>query len=87
MVQLIPQDESGAVENLADLNVTSNLGRMTHYYFQQVSKNIFFQLIDIENFRVEKCYGRLYRFLWEMLVIPQRIVQFRKFITWKTFYI
>ncbi|CCD65428.1 All trans-polyprenyl-diphosphate synthase PDSS1 [Caenorhabditis elegans] len=38
MVQLIPQDESGAVENLADLNVTSNLGRMTHYYFQQGGK-------------------------------------------------
>ncbi|EGT32862.1 hypothetical protein CAEBREN_28875 [Caenorhabditis brenneri] len=38
MEQLIPQDESGAVENLADLNVTSNLGRMTHYYFQQGGK-------------------------------------------------
>ncbi|CAO4361925.1 unnamed protein product [Caenorhabditis nigoni] len=38
MEQLIPQDASGAVENLADLNVTSNLGRMTHYYFQQGGK-------------------------------------------------
>ncbi|CAI2319063.1 unnamed protein product [Caenorhabditis sp. 36 PRJEB53466] len=38
MEQLIPQDTSGAVENLADLNVTSNLGRMTHYYFQQGGK-------------------------------------------------
>uniref|UniRef100_A0A8R1I185 Uncharacterized protein n=1 Tax=Caenorhabditis japonica TaxID=281687 RepID=A0A8R1I185_CAEJA len=36
--QLIPQDSSGAIENLADLNVTSNLGRMTHYYFQQGGK-------------------------------------------------
>lgn len=38
MEQLIPQDATGAVENLADLNVTSNLGRMTHYYFQQGGK-------------------------------------------------
>lgn len=38
MEQLIPQDASGAVDNLADLNVTSNLGRMTHYYFQQGGK-------------------------------------------------
>ncbi|EFP12550.1 CRE-COQ-1 protein [Caenorhabditis remanei] len=38
MDQLIPQDATGAVENLADLNVTSNLGRMTHYYFQQGGK-------------------------------------------------
>ncbi|CAB3408818.1 unnamed protein product [Caenorhabditis bovis] len=36
--QLIPHDSTGAVENLADLNVTSNLGRMTHYYFQQGGK-------------------------------------------------
>lgn len=38
MEQLIPRDASGAVENLADLSVTSNLGRMTHYYFQQGGK-------------------------------------------------
>ncbi|CAI5439186.1 unnamed protein product [Caenorhabditis angaria] len=36
--KLIPHDSSGNVENLGDLNVTSNLGKMTEYYFMQGGK-------------------------------------------------